>query len=131
MTPSSFQNSAKVSSRWKHGHTNTTHNKALGRYVSHHTRTFMNVATVEFELAEASHHLQRLVAELRDGKIGDRGEPAVAVQLGHVLDHLCRAWNCKDMTPEQSSSLSQAEFDRLSNTVPNFMGERVIGEFAL
>jgi hypothetical protein len=91
----------------------------------------MHVTTVQFELAEASEHLQSLVAELREGKIDDRGEPAVSVQLAHVLDHLCRAWNCKDMTPEQHLSLSQAEFERLSNTVPNFLGERVLGEFAL
>jgi hypothetical protein len=50
----------------------------------------MNVATVQFEFAEASHHLQTLVAELRDGKIDDRGEPTVSWELGHILDHLCR-----------------------------------------
>ncbi len=91
----------------------------------------MHVTTIQFELAEASEHLQALVAEFREGKIDDRGEPAVSVQLAHVLDHLCRAWNCKDMTPERHSALSQAEFERLSNTVPNFLGERVLGEFAL
>ncbi len=91
----------------------------------------MNVETVHFELAEAAYHLQELVAELRAGKIDDRGEPAVSVQLGHILDHISRAWNCRDMTPEQTSKLSQEEFQRLSNTVPNFLGERVLGEFAL
>ena len=91
----------------------------------------MHVNTVQFELAEASVHLQELVVELREGKIDGRGEPAVSVQLGHILDHLCRAWNCKDMSPEQHAALSQAEFERLSNTVPNFLGERVLGGFAL
>jgi hypothetical protein len=91
----------------------------------------MNIATVEFDLGEALIHLQNLVAELRAGKIQTDDEPALAVQLGHVLDHICRAWNCKDMTPEQKSKLAQEEFDRLSNTVPNFLGERVLGEFAL
>jgi len=91
----------------------------------------MNTATVDFDLGEALIHLQDLVAELRAGKIQNRDEPAVAVQLGHVLDHICLAWNCKDMSPEQISNLTPEERERLSNTVPKFYGGRVIGEFAL
>lgn len=91
----------------------------------------MNIATVEFDLGEALIHLDSLVAELRSGKIGSDDEPAIAVELGHILDHISRAWNCKDMTPEEKSRLSQEEFERLSNTIPNFLGERVLGEFAL
>ena len=90
----------------------------------------MNPEVVEFELAEASYHLQQLVAELHDGKIDESGEPILSVQLAHILDHLCRAWNCKDETPVQAATRSQEEHNRLSNTVPNFMGERVIGEYA-
>ena len=92
---------------------------------------FMHTATVEFELGEALIHLQDLVAEFRAGKIQPRDEPALAVQLGHVLDHISVAWNCKDMTPDQRAALSQEDFERLSNTVPNFTGGRVLGEFAL
>lgn len=91
----------------------------------------MQTESVEFQLGEALLHLQNLVAELRSGEIKGDDEPAVAVQLGHVLDHICRAWNCKDMTIEQAGQLSQSEFQRLSNTVPNFLGERVLGDFAL
>ena len=91
----------------------------------------MHIATVEFEVGEALIHLQDLVAEIRAGRIQGDDEPALAVQLGHVLDHISIAWNCKDMTPGQRASLSQTEFERLSNTVPNFTGGRVLGEFAL
>jgi hypothetical protein len=91
----------------------------------------MHIETVDRELGEALVHLQGLVAEFRAGKIQSRDEPALAVQLGHVLDHISIAWNCKDMTPEQRAALPQEQFERLSNTVPNFLGERVIGEFAL
>ncbi|MGI6415581.1 MAG: hypothetical protein ACOX1P_07925 [Thermoguttaceae bacterium] len=91
----------------------------------------MNVTTVEFDLGEALIHMESLVAELRSGKVGSDDEPALAVQLGHILDHISRGWNCKDMSPEQKSQLSQEEFERLSNTVPNFTGGRVLGEFAL
>jgi hypothetical protein len=91
----------------------------------------MHIETVAFDLGEALIHLESLVAEVRIGKIKSDDEPALAVQLGHVLDHISRAWNCKDMSPEQKSKLSQEEFGRLSNTVPNFLGVRVLGEFAL
>ena len=91
----------------------------------------MNIKTVDNELGEALIHLQDLVAEFRAGKIGARDEPALAVQLGHILDHISIAWNCKDMTPEQRASIRQTDFERLSNTVPNFTGGRVLGEFAL
>ena len=91
----------------------------------------MHTATVQFELSEASEHLQRIVADLRAGRIAADGDAGLGVELAHVLDHICRAWNCKDQTPEQHAALSQTEFERLSHTVPNFLGERIIGEFAL
>ena len=91
----------------------------------------MNVATIEFELGEALVHLESLVAEIRNGKVGSDDAPGLAVDLGHILDHISRAWNCKDMSPDEKSKLSQEEFERLSNTVPNFSGGRVLGEFAL
>ena len=90
----------------------------------------MHTDTVGFDLGEALIHLQDLVGEFRAGKIHPRDEPALAVQLGHILDHISIAWNCKDMTPEQRASLSQDDLHRLSNTVPNFLGQRVLGEFA-
>lgn len=90
----------------------------------------MHTETVSWELGEALVHLQNLVTELRAGKIQSDDEPALAVQLGHILDHISIAWNGKDMTPEQRSALPFEQFDRLSNTVPNFMGGRVIGELA-
>lgn len=90
----------------------------------------MNLAVVQFELREAAEHLQDLVAELNEGTMGERGEPALAVTLAHILDHLCRAWNCKGLTIEQFTELSQEDFEHLSHTVPNFFGDRAIGEFA-
>jgi hypothetical protein len=95
------------------------------------TRLFMNIAIVEDEIDEALIHLKTLIAELRSGEIQKDDEPALAIQLGHTLDHISRAWNCKDMTQDQKTVLSQGDFERLSNTVPNFLGERVLGDCAL
>ena len=91
----------------------------------------MNISIVQRDLEEASVHLQDLVTELREGKIGEDDTPAVSIQLAHIMDHICRAWNCKDQTDGQRAALSQEEFERLSNTVPNFLGEKVMGEYAL
>ncbi len=91
----------------------------------------MNAKTVGHELGEALIHLEDLVAKLRNGMIGPNDEPAVAVQLGPILDHMSRAWNCSDLPPEQHANLPQVEFERLSNTVPNFLGTRTIGDLAL
>jgi hypothetical protein len=90
----------------------------------------MQAATVVFDLGEALVHLQELVAEFDAGKLQADDEPTLAVQLGHILDHICRAWNCKDMSPEQKVQLSQEEFERLSSIVPNFSGRRFLGEIA-
>jgi hypothetical protein len=91
----------------------------------------MHTDTVKREIGEALIHLEDLVAEFRSGKIQERDDPALAVQLGQVLDHMSIAWNCKDMTPDQRAALSQEDFERLANTVPNFTGGRVLGEIAL
>ena len=91
----------------------------------------MNTETVAWDIGEALIHLQSLVADFRTGKIRTRDEPVVAVQLGHVLDHICLAWNCKDMSPDQRSQIPQDEYERLCNTVPNFCGGRMLGELAL
>lgn len=91
----------------------------------------MNIATVQFDLQEAQVHLRELVAELKDGTMRTGDTPALAVQLGHVLDHLCMAWNARELSPEEKAALSQDDHDRMCNTVPNFHGEKVMGEVAV
>ena len=90
----------------------------------------MHKDTVHFELNEALIHLREVVAELHDGRMQPDDTPELAVQLGHVLDYICMAWNARDMSAEQRSAISQEEHDRMCNTVPNFHAERVLGEVA-
>ena len=92
--------------------------------------TIMNRDFVEFQLTEASLHLQDLVLKFRNGTIGEADEPCLAVSLGHVLGHLCMTWNAKHQSIEDVASVSQNEFGRLCNTVPNFLGEKILGDFA-
>jgi hypothetical protein len=41
------------------------------------------------------------------------------------------AWNAKHQSIEEVSSVSQDEFERLCNTVPNFLGDKILGDFAV
>ncbi len=55
------------------------------------------------ELNDAHEHLGNLIQEMRDDPEYD--DANLRVDLGHVLAHLYRAWNCRDipdsMTDEQ------------------------------
>jgi hypothetical protein len=88
----------------------------------------MNIHHLLFELSEASEHLNEVVAQLQDSRIGPYGSPELAVELGHILDHICFAWHTRDISWDELSNLSQGRFEELTNTVPNFHGDRVIGD---
>ena len=90
----------------------------------------MNRETVQFDLNEALIHLADLQADLRGGKMNADDAPALAVALGHILDHLCLAWNARDLSPQQKAELSEEERDRMYNTIPNLHGERQLGDVA-
>ena len=91
----------------------------------------MNIALVKFELSEALEHLQKFVADLQQGRIKEDDDAKLLVQLDHLFDHMNRAWNCRDLTWAEKDALPHPEFMRLSNTVPNFLGEKIIGEVPL
>ena len=80
------------------------------------------------DLSEAALHLQELVAEIRSGKIQDRDDPAVEVVLGHVLDHICYAWNARELSGDEKFKLSQEEYEDMASAVPNFQLNRRLME---
>ncbi len=88
----------------------------------------MNLEYLQFDLAEAHLHLTALLRELATGELGPDDNQVLAVNLLHITDHIHRAWNCRMMTEAELSAPSEEEFARLSNTVPNFHGTRLIGE---
>jgi len=91
----------------------------------------MNIAVVKFELSEALEHLQDFVDELKQGRVKEDDEAKLLVKLDHLFDHMNRAWNCRDMSWAEKDALPHSEFMRLSNTVPNFLGEKAMGEVPL
>lgn len=90
----------------------------------------MDTSTVHFQLNEALAHLQEIVSELDDGRMHSDDTLELAVALGHILDHICKAWNARELSLEQMAAVSQEEHDRMCSTVPNFHGQRVLGESA-
>jgi NTP pyrophosphatase (non-canonical NTP hydrolase) len=90
----------------------------------------MNIAHIQFELGEAALHLQLLLQALREERLGSGDDPELAAKLGHVLDHICFAWNGRDLSMDELGALRQEKFERLCNTVPNFLATRTLGEVA-
>jgi hypothetical protein len=82
--------------------------------------TKMNIPHLEFEIAELHEHVGDLLLAIRNGELSDFGEVSLSVHLGHLLDHIDLAWNLKDREGEEIANLSQNEFERAMNTVPNF-----------
>ena len=91
----------------------------------------MNTVVVKFELSEALEHLQKLLAELVEGRIGEDDDAKLLVEINHLLDHMNLAWNGRNMSWAELQSLPHGEFMRLSNTVPNYLGEKVLGPVPL
>jgi len=87
----------------------------------------MNIVVVKWELSEALEHLQNVVDDLQQGRIKEEDDAKLLVELDHLFDHMNRAWNCRNMSWEEKGALSHTEFMRLSNTVPNLLGEKIIG----
>jgi len=80
----------------------------------------MNISHLEFEIAELHEHVGDLLLAIRNGELSDYGEVSLSVHLGHLLDHIDLAWNLKDREGEKIANMSQEEFERAMNTVPNF-----------
>jgi len=91
----------------------------------------MNIETLKFQLGESLEHLNKLATDVREGRIRPDDEPALGIQLDHVMSHLCLLWNGRDLTINQIGDLPQKKFERLANTIPNFFGTKEIGEIAL
>ena len=90
----------------------------------------MHTEHITFALGGALVHLESLVSDLRENRLGSDDAPELAVELGHILDHICDAWNTREMTAEQIAARSHEDFLRHTDTVPNFQGSRILGDYA-
>ena len=86
----------------------------------------MNIPNLEFQIAELHEHVSDLLLNIRSGALSDHGDVSLSVHLGHLLDHINLAWNLRDLEGEQFASISQEEFERAMNTIPNFGFNRLL-----
>ncbi len=80
----------------------------------------MNLENLHFQLSELRVHVDDLLESISNGSIGEGDEASLAVELGHLLDHVNLAWNLRGLKPEDFASVNDEVFQRASNTVPNF-----------
>lgn len=91
----------------------------------------LNIEHLQFQIGEALEALQQLVNELQTGQLGPDDRSALAVSLEHITNHIHYAWNCRMMSLEEVANHLQEEFERDCNTIPNFFGNRILGEDAI
>lgn len=90
----------------------------------------MNREQAIFQLDQLVVHIQDLIKEIELGEYDEEGELAYEVSVGHLLDHLAKAWHYARMTNEKIDSLTQDEFERLTNAVPDLMpGRRIVDPY--
>jgi len=80
------------------------------------------------EIDELIEHAQELSKDICDGHYDKAGDLSYAVGLGHLLDHLSRAWHFAQMTDEEIDNLSQAEFEKLTYSIPKLNGNHKLVE---
>jgi len=77
---------------------------------------------IDFSLMEASAHLTELKEILGKYKnINDYDIIDWKIKMEHIMAHLNKAYNIRNLTNEQLSNLSEEEVDNLSQTPNNLM----------
>lgn len=71
-----------------------------------------------FQLHEATVHLDGLLREVRARWVDQDEDVAIAIGLGHILEHLNRAWHYRSKSVEQVSAESQEAFEAQCRLVP-------------
>ena len=86
----------------------------------------MNIDSLHFQISELRDHVDTLLGEINAGEYDDDSDLALATWLGHLLDHINLAWNTRNHPDGWPNDISQEEFERAMNTVPNFGFRRVL-----
>lgn len=83
------------------------------------------LGNASFELGEASVHLEDLLREVSTCWVGEGGEEGVCdisfgLSLGHIIEHLNRAWHGRSKSPEQVQAESSDAFAVQAATIPRW-----------
>ena len=79
----------------------------------------MNRNNILYELEEAQCHLEELLNKIKYRKLEDNDGHSLAIMIAHIIGHFAFAWNTRNMSSEEVDNLSQDEFEKLSNTIPD------------
>ena len=86
----------------------------------------MKIDGTLLQLTEAREHLDNLIEQLRNGELTADDDASLEVEIDHLLDHICFAWNGRDISIAEYVDLSDEDFGHLWNTVPNSRGSRTL-----
>jgi hypothetical protein len=89
----------------------------------------MNPEGVKHELNEVIRHARQTIEAIDRGERLPSDDSGLTIDLGHILDHFCRAWNCRNLDPETIERLPEDRFDEASDSVPNFQHRRKLVDF--
>jgi hypothetical protein len=88
----------------------------------------MNLQNVDFNLQWAIELLQECREAIQSGELTAGNESRLGDDLGFVLDKLCVAWNARNSATYEVGHSSPSEIKHLTKTVPNFGGDRQMGD---
>ncbi len=80
----------------------------------------MNRQSAKFQLSELVSHIEDVIKDIDAGRYDDDGDVDVVYQvdLGHLLDHLSRAWHFAHMCDDQIDSLTQEQYEQITHAIP-------------
>lgn len=78
----------------------------------------MNREAAKFELRELADHIKTVVEEIDAGRYDDDGYLSYQVALEHLMDHLARAWHYSQMDDKQIDSLTEVQWNAVTNAIP-------------
>ena len=82
-----------------------------------------NHYAVTMELEDAVEHLNDLIKEVEAGKYDPDGKYCYSTTLRHIYEHLNRSYHYCDKSDDEIDKISQKEFNRLSDTLPEFFSD--------
>jgi hypothetical protein len=90
----------------------------------------MNREQAIFQLDNLCVHVQDVIKQIEQGRYEEQGDLSFEVDIAHLLDHLAMAWHYARMSDQQIDSISQADFERLTRSVPDLMpGRKIVNPY--
>ena len=80
------------------------------------------------QLQQAATHLQDLAKEVATGDYGPDGDLCYSTAVRHIYEHLNRSYHYADMEQSEIDTLSQEDFEALTDRLPVFLTPLKLGQ---